>query len=66
MERFQKEESMSKARLQQATMGNLGPDSNKPRALKRRDKANQLRNLVGKVSNMSLKDFLDGVIYFFE
>jgi hypothetical protein len=30
----------------------------------RRDKADQLRNLVENFSNMSLKDYLGGVIYF--
>jgi hypothetical protein len=66
MERFQKEESMSKACLQQAAMGNMGPDTDKHWALYRRDKAEQLRNLVQNFINMSLKDYLDGVIYFFE
>ncbi len=47
-------------------MGNLCPDSYKPRALNRRDKAVSLRNLLGNFSNMSLKDYLDGVISFFK
>jgi hypothetical protein len=66
MECFQKEEAMSKACLQQAAMGNMGPDDNKHRALSRRDRAEQLRNLVQNYSNMSLKDYLDGVIFFYE
>jgi hypothetical protein len=44
MERFQKDEFM----------GNMGPDSYKPRALNRRDKTNQLQKLVKNFSNMSL------------
>jgi hypothetical protein len=32
----------------------------------RRDKADQLRNLVENFSNMSLMDYLEGVVYFFE
>jgi hypothetical protein len=39
--------------------------SNKSRVLKR-DKADQLRSLVENFSNMSLKDYLDTVIFFFE
>jgi hypothetical protein len=38
IERFHKEKAMSKACLQQAAMGNLGPDDNKARALSRRDR----------------------------
>jgi hypothetical protein len=66
MERFQKEEAMTKASLQQAAMGNLGPDENKARAHSRRDRAEKLRNLVLNYSNMSLKDYLDGLIFFYE
>jgi hypothetical protein len=46
--------------------GKHGPNANKHRVLYRRDKVEQLRNLVQNFSNMSLKDYLDGVIYFFE
>jgi hypothetical protein len=40
--------------------------SNKSRALYRRDKVDKLRNLVENFNNMSLKDYLDVVIFFFE
>ncbi len=39
---------------------------NKSRVLNRREKADQLRNLAENFSNMSLKDYLDSVFYFFE
>jgi hypothetical protein len=38
---------------------------NQSKALIRRNKADQWRKLVENFSNMSLKDYLNGVIYFF-
>jgi hypothetical protein len=65
MERFQMEESMSKASLQQAAIGDLA-QTPKVKGVNRRGKGDQLRNLVLNFRNMSLKDYLECVIYFFE